>query len=168
MTTATRVTRQDAAARLQISESTLDRMIRRGELAVEKELHGTRHRVWVLLEKEPDQSAVVAADNNPEEGEHSLGVSSDKSEHSSRNGAYSNRDDLAALQVEVQRWKDLAEYRAELLKDSEWRYHELLQQLTKSQENTEKLASTLDRALPAGTGKPPTARRRVWWPFHRS
>ena len=37
MTTVTRVTRQEAAARLQVSEATIDRMIKRGDLETEKE-----------------------------------------------------------------------------------------------------------------------------------
>ena len=168
MATATRVSRQDAAARLQVSESTLDRMIRRGELATEKELHGTKHRVWVLLEEEHDQSAVVAAVNDTDKGEYSPEVNADNGEHSQRNVAYSTGEDLTALQVEVERWRDLAEYRGELLTDSEWRYHELLQQLTKSQENTERLASTLQRALPDSTGDSSAPRRWAWWPFRRS
>lgn len=168
MATATRVSRQDAAARLKVSESTLDRMIRRGELTTEKELHGTKHRVWVLLEEDHDQSAVVAAVDGADKSEYSPEVYADKGEHSRRNGAYSTGEDLTALQVEVERWRDLAEYRGELLKDSEWRYHELLQQLTKSQENTERLASTLQRALPDSAGEPSAPRRWAWWPFRRS
>ena len=168
MATATRVSRQDAAARLKISESTLDRMIRRGELAIEKELHGTKHRVWVLLEEEHDQSTVVAAVNGANKSEYSPEVNDDKGEHSRKNSAYSTGEGLTALQVEVERWRDLAEYRGELLKDSEWRYHELLQQLTKSQENTERLASTLQRALPDSAGEPLVPRRWAWWPFRRS
>ena len=45
-----RVTRTQAAARLKISKSTLDRMIKRGELTTETEQHGHRHTVWVLMD----------------------------------------------------------------------------------------------------------------------
>ena len=44
-----RVTRNEAAARLKVSKSTLDRKIRRGELTTETEQHGHRHTVWVLM-----------------------------------------------------------------------------------------------------------------------
>ena len=167
MSTATRMSRQDVAARLRVSESTLDRMIRRGELATEKEAHGTRHRVWVLVE-EPEQSAVVAEVRGADRSEESLGIIADKSEQSLRSGAHSNRDALTASDVEVQRWRELAEYRGELLKDSEWRYQELLQQLTRSQETSTKLASSLDRALPMGSDERQGTRRWPWWPFRRS
>ncbi len=45
-----RVTRKEAAARLKVSKSTLDRMIKRGELTTETEQHGHRHTVWVLMD----------------------------------------------------------------------------------------------------------------------
>ena len=47
--TVTRVTRHAAAARLQVSEATIDRMIKRGELAAEKEAQGSGYKVWVLM-----------------------------------------------------------------------------------------------------------------------
>ena len=46
-----RVSRKDAAARLKVSKSTLDRMIKLGEVATEKEQHGRRHTVWVLMDE---------------------------------------------------------------------------------------------------------------------
>ena len=45
-----RVTRKEASARLNVSKTTLDRMIKRGELATETEQHGLRHTVWVLMD----------------------------------------------------------------------------------------------------------------------
>ena len=45
-----RVTRKEAAARLNVSKSTLDRMLKRGELVTETEQHGLRHTVWVLMD----------------------------------------------------------------------------------------------------------------------
>ena len=45
-----RVTRKDAAAKLNVSKSTLDRMIKRGELTTETQQHGHRHTVWVLMD----------------------------------------------------------------------------------------------------------------------
>ena len=49
MTTVTRLSRHEAAARLQVSEATIDRMIKRGELATEKESQGSRYKVWVVM-----------------------------------------------------------------------------------------------------------------------
>ena len=46
----TRVTRLEASRLLKISPSTVDRRIERGELTVEKEVHGSRNRIWVILE----------------------------------------------------------------------------------------------------------------------
>ena len=62
MTTVSRVTRQDAATRLGVSEATVDRMIRRGELQVEKEPQGSRYKVWVLL----DDTEQIPDDNSAE------------------------------------------------------------------------------------------------------
>ena len=45
-----RVTRNEATARLKVSKSTLDRMIKRGELVTETEQHGQRHTVWILMD----------------------------------------------------------------------------------------------------------------------
>ena len=48
-----RVTRKEAAAKLNVSKSTLDRMVKRGELITETEQHGHRHTVWVLNPNPP-------------------------------------------------------------------------------------------------------------------
>ena len=45
-----RVTKLEAAAILDVSASTIDRMIKRGELGTETEPHGSRHKVWVLMD----------------------------------------------------------------------------------------------------------------------
>ena len=51
------------------------------------------------------------------------------------------------------RLRELADYRDQLLKDSEWRYHELLQQLNLSQESH----LALIRSLPAAITEDATA-----------
>ena len=43
-----RLSKLEAAQRLGVSPSTLDRMIRRGELEIEREGRGDRAKVWVL------------------------------------------------------------------------------------------------------------------------
>ena len=133
----TRLSRQDAAQRLQVSESTLDRMIRRGDLSVERDGPEGRQRVWILID----------------DGE------GDDIDHS-KNGHFSPSDEeLIRLRTQVQSLQELADYRGELLKESEWRYHALLEQLKQAQETS----ATLARALPSPAPDP--ARRRRWWPF---
>ena len=51
-----RVTRIEAAARLKVSKSTLDRMIKRGEITTETEQHGQRHTVWVLMDDDTEDT----------------------------------------------------------------------------------------------------------------
>ena len=69
-----KVTRNEAAARLKVSKSTLDRMIKRGELTTETEQHGQRHTVWVLMDDEIEDIAEVSTGNTnghfPEVSEH--------------------------------------------------------------------------------------------------
>ena len=58
-----RVTRNEAAAKLKVSKSTLDRMIKRGELTTETEQHGHRHTVWVLIDDDTEDTAAVSTGN---------------------------------------------------------------------------------------------------------
>ena len=88
------------------------------------------------IEESPAQSGVDSAENfvcSPE-------VAADKSEYTPRGSDSSNGSELLALRTEIQRWQELAEYRNGLLKESEWRYQELLQQLKASQDNVATLA----------------------------
>ena len=130
----TKLSRQDAARRFQVSESTLDRMVRRGQLRVERD---ERQRVWVLID---DDAA-------------------DDPEHSSGGHGSASDEELTTLRAQVKSLRELADYRGELLKEAEWRYHELLGQLKQAQDTT----ATLARALPAP--EPGAVRRRRWWPF---
>ena len=54
----------------------------------------------------------------------------------------------------------LAQDRADLLKNAEWRYHELVKQVTSTMEH-------VTRALPAANGAEGKAIKRSWWPFRR-
>ena len=169
-----RVTRQVAATRLNVSEATVDRMIRRGELATEQEPQGSRYRVWVLLDDHivtalAENGAYTGAENADKTVETSAD-GADRSVDTGANDAYTNEAVLIGLKADVKRWQELAEYRAELLKDSEWRFQEVLQQLKQSQENV----GMLTRALPPPTQEPEaeesvSAKRRRWrwWPFGR-
>ena len=170
MTTLPRVTRQDAASRLGVSEATVDRMIKRGELQVEKEPQGSRYKVWVLL----DDIEQIPGDNSDEISAHADNSSAEKSVYTVRtstengvqsrgDGVYAGEDELTALRTENRSLRELADYHREQLRDAEWRYRELMEQLKLSQENV----ATLTKALPAAVdGNTPSPRRR-WWPFGR-
>ena len=173
-----RVTRQEAATRLHVSEATIDRMVKRGDLHTEHEPQGNRYRVWVLLDED---TVTRPADNGLYTGDETVDMAADRaetSEETGANGVYTNGDTLAILRNENDRLRELADYRDNLLKDSEWRYHELLQQLTLSQESNLALIRSLPAAItetappdpePPETAPPDTApgRRRGWWPFRK-
>ena len=163
MTKTTRQTRQAAAERLQVSESTLDRMIRRGDLPTEKEKHGSRYKIWVLFDEGSEQSDDRADAHSAENDAYSRKVPADKPQYSPDKVDHADDHELTALRTEVRNLRELADYRGELLKDAEWRYQELLQHLKLSQETS----ATLARALPESAGTPNTGRtlRRRWWPF---
>ena len=147
-----KVTRRDAAAVLEVSETTVDRMIARGELLTENERQGSRYRVWVLLNDDTvaryGENSVYPGNTNGDTGGDTVG-----------HRIHPNDEELTRLRMQVQSLQELADYRAELLKESEWRYHELLEQLKRAQETS----ATLARALPSSDWGP--SRRRRWWPF---
>ena len=144
-----RVTRNEAAARLQVSKSTLDRMIKRGEISTETEQHGQRHTVWVLMDNDIEDTAEVFTGNTN-------GMVREASEHIG--------DDIwaenLALQVEVKGLRELVDLYRERLADSDWRYQELMEQF-----------KTLPKALqaaqvpPMEPEEPPRSKPRWWWPF---
>ena len=140
-----RVTRNEAAARLKVSKSTLDRMIKRGELTTETEQHGQRHTVWVLMDDDIEDIAEISTGNTnghfPEVPEH-IGDET--------------RADNLALRAEVKGLRELVDLYRERLTDSDWRYQELMGQF-----------KTMTVALPAAipeAEEPPQA-KRWWWPF---
>ena len=74
------------------------------------------------------------------------------------------REQVKELQGQVKSQRELADYRGELLKEGELRFHALLQELSSSHRTLE----ALTRALP----EPPqpaqeVPRKRWWWPFRR-
>ena len=138
-----RVTRNEAAARLKVSKSTLDRMVKRGELTTETEQHGHRHTVWVLMDDDIEDTAEKSSGNTN-------GHFPEASEHPGGNIEAEN----LALQVEVNGLRELVDLYRERLTDADWRYQELLDQL-----------KTMPNALPA-PAEPATPRtKRRWWPF---
>ena len=128
-----RITKEQAMVSMGISSSTLERRIKSGEVQVEVDHEGGRRKVWVLVND--DQVDVLP---------------------NSHSGNQQGTDDtqVAVMQVQLDNALALADYRAELLKESEIRFHELLQQM-----------NTLTRALPA---PPPERPRRSWWPWKRN
>ena len=137
-----RVTRKEAAARLNVSKSTLDRMIKRGELATEKELHGQHHTVWILMD---DAVEDISGDSTGDTNGHIPA----SSEHT---GDDTNAENLA-LQSEVKGLRELVDLYRERLTDADWRYQELLEQV-----------KTMTKALPVALEEPQRS-KRWWWPF---
>ena len=154
-----RLSKLDAATRLGISPSTVDRMIQRGQLDAEKEPHSTRYKIWVLLDDEPGDSPVPPPDLSAQLEIAKL------------------RERAKSAEERAQTLEGLADYHKQLLTDSEWRFQEILQQLKQSQQNV----AALTRALPAPTAEAPgqdtdpstivvdldptPRQRRRWWPF---
>ena len=158
---AQKLTKMVAAARLDVSQSTIDRMIQRGELQIEKEPHGSRHRIWVMMDdEEADDSANPSRevsdfppDNSPDPSVPSDLPSPD----------VSGEVEVAVLKERLKSLEELADYHRDLLKDSEWRYQQAMEQLSTSQRTVE----SLTRALPAPEPETGVVPRWSWWPFGR-
>ena len=101
-TKTTRLTRQAAAERLQVSESTLDRMIRRGDLPTEKEKHGSRYKIWILLDEGSEQSDDGTDADSAENDAYSRRVPADKPEYSPDMVDHADDHELTALRTEVE------------------------------------------------------------------
>ena len=143
-----RLSKVEASQELGVSISTIDRMIRRGDLQIEREGTKSNDRVWVILEGE---EAAEAGD----------GASASASGPAA---AGADDGDATELREQVKSQRELADYRGELLKEGELRFHALLQELSSSHRTLE----ALTRALP----EPPqpaqeVPRKRWWWPFRR-
>ena len=153
-----RLSKLDAAKELEVSPTTIDRMIARGELQTEQEPKGTRYKVWVLL---PDDEPLAPSGSPVEQ-------SGDEPEDKSRDApslakGESGMEELIRLRLQVKNIEDLATYRGELLHEAGRREQLLLEQLAASQKNLE--AVTL--ALNPGP-KPVEKPRRSWWPWRRN
>ena len=156
-----KLSKLEAAARLDVSASTIDRMIQRGELQTVKEPHGSRHRVWVLIDADAD-------DATTDSSVHSSSVSPDASSgvpvnDTPEGGDGSSEMEIAVLRERVRNLEELADYHRELLKDSEWRYQQAMDQLGTSQRTVE----TLTKALPNADTDNKVVPRPFWWPFGR-
>ena len=155
------MSKMEAATRLDVSASTIDRMIQKGELQIKKEPHGSRHRIWVVMDDAETDKSV----NSPRESsDPSPDVSHDASgEGGSDESDASDEVELAVLRERVKNLEELADYHRELLRDSEWRYQQAMEQLSASQRTME----TFTKALPAAADRNNVSPRRGWWPFGR-
>ena len=189
-----RLSKLDAAAHLGVSPATIDRRIQRGDLKAEKEPHGTRYKVWVILEDEPtaesaDESPVESPDRSlakaPTGSDQPTAESHDSAPPPPDISAYVEmaklREQLKNAEDRANSLEELANYHKQHLSDAEWRYQEILQELRQSQQNV----AALTRALPpprldpaeedpepttiveAAGSNPATRWRRRWWPFGR-
>ena len=151
-----RLSKLDAATRLGISPSTVDRMIQRGQLDAEKEPHGTRYKIWVLLDDEPgdsppDQPVDESRDEPPVANDEPGDSPVPPPDLSAQLEIATLRERAKSAEERAQTLEGLADYHKQLLTDSEWRFQEILQQLKQSQQNV----AALTRALPAPTGEAP-------------
>ena len=132
-----RVSKQEAASILGVSSATIDRRIKRGELAAEREAHGENaHRVWVLLDDTSSGDATPVA----------AGVEA---------SVVSGEEPREVLIERVRSLEELVSYQRGLLRDADWRYQLLV-------ENLGALPAPQPQAPP---GKEP--KRSWWWPFRR-
>ena len=150
-----RLSKVEASQELGVSISTIDRMIRRGDLQIEREGTKSNDRVWVILEGEEAAEAGDGASAPAAAGPLAGADDRDVTEL---------REQVKELQGQVKSQRELADYRGELLKEGELRFHALLQELSSSHRTIE----SLTRALP----EPPqpareAPRKRWWWPFRR-
>ena len=140
----TRVTRLEASRLLKISPSTVDRRIERGELIVEKELHGSRNRIWVVLE-----------DETPEvPGESSPGLSA---ENPAENSPGSHLEEVITLRERVKSLEYLEKYHRDQLVQKDLLVQELLGTVNR-----------LAVALPEGKRTDEDVRGRWRWPWRRN
>ena len=114
-----------------------------------KEQPGSRHRVWVLMNDGDLSDASPDRLGNQSHDAHDRSEWSDDKADSS-DTSYDSSDEsliveLVALRERTRSAEDLAEYRGELLKEAESRYHTPLQKLSSAHRTVE----TLSRVLPA-------------------
>ena len=161
-----RLSKVDAAKVLQVHHSTVDRMIQRGELQIEREGQGRGAKVWVLLDDIAEDAPAGTPSGPPAGPSRSLnGQSAGPSPAPSAPPTDVSADvELAALRERVKGLEQLAEYNRQQLVDADWRYQQLLEQLTSSQ----RISEGLTRSLPAAALTDEPSPRRRWWPFGRS
>ena len=175
-----RLSKQEAAAHLGVSTATIERRIQRGELQAEKEPYGSRYRVWVRFEDEPPAETPVAttvatpAETDVETRSQQMQAAEATRVATPATGDMTAsveiarlREQLKSAQERANSLEELAGFHKQALTDADWRYHEILRELSQCQQN---LAS-VTRALPALQDTQTQASvdqrqpRRLWWPF---
>ena len=156
-----RYTKKQAAAKLGISDSTIDRRIADGTLTVERERHGRTSRVWVVL---PDDEADAPADNAPDGVDDVNDASLDESASSEAS------TEVAVLREQLRSAEELADYRDKLLVERDAQVQMLIGLLRETQEANTNLTAALAlsqqsnadiiRALPPPPAEPLPRERR--------
>ena len=153
---AQKVSKLDDARILEVSPSTIDRRIERGDLEIEHEPRGNSYKVWVLL----DDAVVAQADDGPAAGPSGEATAEVAGVAGAPSNAAVESTEIRLLKQENQHLKELAEVRKDALNESEKRFHELLEGFNASQRTVE----TLTRALnPGPETTVATPRRQRWW-----
>ena len=149
-----RLSKLEAAKALEVSPTTVDRMIGRGELQTEQEPRGSWYKVWILLPEDEHGSSRDSSKDSP--GGEPLSAT-DRSEV----------EELISLRLQVKNLGELTDYRGELLNQAGQREQLLMDQLTASQKN---LASVTLALNPGHTPveRPVERPRRSWWPWKRN
>ena len=149
-----RLSRKDAAARLDVSMSTIDRMVKKGQLRTQTDQHGQNHTVWILMDdEEPDDGAdrtAYAAEHTPEYAALANELQSDDGEHAETD----IQVELATLRTENTGLLALVDLYKDRLADADWRYQELLAHVR-----------AITPALAASPASEPERKKRRWWPF---
>ena len=158
-----RVSKLDASRILEVSPSTIDRRIERGELQVEHEARGSSYKVWVLLDDAADD---LAGDGASAEAPDGVGAPSGAS---AENSVAPPSDtvllvELTTLRERAKNFEELSEFYKAQLNDANYRYHEVLQNLSTSQQTVDRLTKALN---PGSDGAVLTKSRWHWWPFRR-
>ena len=125
-----RYAKKQAAIKLDVSDSTIDRRIGDGTLRTEKEQHGRTHRVWMLLDDDEVDEATGGVGDM-------IGASPD------RPAASDHSTEMAVLRERCARLEELAEYRRELLVESDARTQMLIAELAAAQRISESLSPAL-------------------------
>ena len=173
-----RLSKQQAAARLEVSTATIERKIQRGELKAEKEPHGSRYRVWVIFDDDETPEAAVATPvQAPVETPVASVLRRDETPVATPlPPELAPAVEMAMLQERNKALEELAAYHRQLLSDSEWRFQEMVHQLRQSNDTIATLSRALpepkdesdDTASPAAAAPAEKERRRPrWWPFGR-
>ena len=157
-----KVSKLDASRILEVSPSTIDRRIERGELQVEHEPRGNSYKVWVLLDEPADAPAHDGPTAGPSgesaaEGTGIAGVAGAPPNTSAES------TEIRLLKQENQHLQELAELRKEALNESEKRFRELLEGFNASQRTVETLTRALNPGAVDADNQVAKNGHRSWW-----